>query len=201
MNIEQEIPNVPVMRCATAGETLRIVLGRPMPSKIVTEAANRVGPRFAGAMENLLPGKKNKQMAEREVKLKAEREAKKKFLDEVLLLPLMEGYEDVSYARTMALVALEKNMKRGEFRQELFENGYFPASFSEGIAYLALRTARGKVVDDPVLHLGTFFPGDKCTEYRFLTKSNGDDDLIPFFAETELKQFHRIVVVKVEKHH
>jgi hypothetical protein len=106
--------------------------------------------------------------------------------------------ESEEYTRTLALVTFAGEMKAKEFFERIEKSGYYPASVSEGMAYLPILAEKGIDVDT-VFHLGTSFRDEKYTEFRLLTRSNGEVEPIPFFSATRLKQYYHIVVVKKEK--
>ncbi len=99
------------------------------------------------------------------------------------------------YLRTCALVSLDEETSVRGFYLELAENGYTPASLSEGLSYLATcADARGKA--GTVIHLGMFMCDDDFCERRLVTRKDGKIDFIEFHHQTRLKAYYKVVVVR-----
>lgn len=178
MEIKYEIPDVRIVRYPTIAKALEVgfskVSGSHALSRLVLHTLH-------------LDTKTQKQ-------LKAEQE-----LVEMLSHPLELDGEGEEYQRTLALVTLVGEMKAQEFFERLGKSGYYPASVSEAMAYLPILAEKGIAVD-AVFHIGTSFRNEKHEEFRLLTRSKGEVELIPFYHHgARLKQYYHIVVVKKEK--
>lgn len=173
MKIEHEIQDVEIVRYRTIADALTAGLGKHLldgPSNRILNALHLDRPT--------------------EVSLK---------LSETLREPLRKWYESgEAYRRTLALVSLDGEMTAHDFRRKLAEDGYYPASVSEGMSYIRLLTAR-RIEVDGVLHLGTFLRTETFEEKRLLTRKNGDIELIAFHSAMKLKSYYRIIAVKEEK--
>jgi len=177
MKIEYEVANVQIVRYLTAEKVIEVGFSKikesnPL-SKLVLHTLH---------LDTKTP-----------MQLKAEQE-----LHEMLAQPLGMWDEREMYTRTLALVTFAGEMKAQEFFERLEKSGYYPASVSEGMAYLPILAEKGIAVG-AVFHLGTSFRDEKYTEFRLLTKSKGEVEPIPFFSTMKLKQYYHIVVVKKEK--
>lgn len=117
-------------------------------------------------------------------------------LKRLLHEPLWREYEgEQVYQRTGALVVLDRRWSVPEYDAALAEKGFYPASISEGVSYLA----DSKTEVNSVFHLRTFLQGNGGTEYRLLTKSDGSAELIPFYRPTCIKQYYTLVAIKEKK--
>ncbi|MHB1163215.1 MAG: hypothetical protein ACYCZZ_01665 [Minisyncoccota bacterium] len=115
---------------------------------------------------------------------------------ELLRERLTQEYEgERVYERTCALVTLDGETPMHKLYQELASNGYFPASMSEGLAYLAI-LAREAVEVNVVPHLGTFICDREFHERRLVTRRDGKIEFIDFCSLTKLKAHYRIVAVE-----
>lgn len=177
MKIEYEMADVKIVRYLTIAKALEVGFDRFKRSKALSKLVFHTLH---------LDTKTPKQ-------LKAEQE-----LQEMLAQPLGIWDEIEEYTRTLALITFSGEMKAKEFFERLEKSGYYPASVSEGMAYLPILAERG-IVADTVFHLGTSFRDEKYMESRLLTRSNGEVEPISFFSATRLKQYYHIVVVKKEK--
>ncbi|MDE2021642.1 MAG: hypothetical protein KGI71_01825 [Patescibacteria group bacterium] len=119
--------------------------------------------------------------------------------NDLLREPLWERYEgDWLYKRTLGLASLQEKMTRRDFYRKLGEDDYYPASFSEAMAYLLVLKERGVAVGN-VLHLGTILRSEEYMEGRLLTKPSGAVEFVPFYPATRLGPSYSIVVVRAER--
>lgn len=103
------------------------------------------------------------------------------------------------YKRVLAFVVVEREMSVADFLKMVTDEGYEPASLSEGLA-LAHELIEQDVEPTTLFHLGASLRDDEYREYRLESVRGGEVRFIPYFSGvTKLKPRYTVVVARKEE--